>query len=201
MQQLLIATHNLGKLREYRDLLADLSLDVVNLDEANIDFDVEETGTTFTENAILKARTYAEAAGLWTWADDSGLEVDALDGRPGVYSARYAGPGASDEDRYRKLIADLQQEPDKPRSARFRCVVALATPDGRVETATGSIEGLIIDTPRGNHGFGYDPVFFIPEYDATMAELPAEVKNRISHRGIASVSAKELLSRMIVKEL
>ena len=201
MQQLLIATHNLGKLREYRDLLADLSLDVVNLDEADINFDVEETGTTFAENAILKARTYAEAAGLWTWADDSGLEVDALDGRPGIYSARYAGPGASDEDRYRKLIADLQQEPDKPRSARFRCVVALATPDGRVETAAGAIEGLIIDSPRGDHGFGYDPVFFIPEYGATMAELPAEVKNRISHRGIASVLAKELLSRMIVKEL
>lgn len=201
MQQLLIATHNLGKLREYRDLLADLSLDVVNLDEVNIDFDVDESGTTFAENAILKARTYADAAGLWTWADDSGLEVDALDGRPGVYSARYAGPNASDEDRYRKLIADLQQAPDRPRSARFRCVVALATPDGRVETAAGAIEGLIIDMPRGNHGFGYDPVFFIPEYGSTMAELPAAVKNRISHRGIASVSAKELLSRMIVEEL
>lgn len=197
MQQLLIATHNIGKLREYRSLLADLDLEVVNLDEAGIGFDVEETGTTFAENAILKARTYAEASGLWAWADDSGLEVDALDGRPGIYSARYAGPGASDEDRYRKLIADLQHQSDENWTARFRCIVALATPDGHIETAGGAVEGVIIDTPRGENGFGYDPVFFMPERDATMAELPDEVKNRISHRGKAAVAAKEILSGMI----
>ncbi len=197
MQKLLIATHNAGKLLEYRGLLADLALDVVNLDEAGIRFDVEETGSTFSENAILKARTYAEASGLWTWADDSGLEVDALGGRPGIYSARYAGPAASDEDRYRKLIAELEQQPDEAWSARFRCVVALATPDGRVETVDDTVEGIIIDRPRGKNGFGYDPVFFMPERDATMAELPAEVKNQISHRGKASLAAKEVLSRMI----
>ncbi len=197
MQKLLIATHNPGKLLEYRSLLADLDLDVVNLDEAGIGFDVEETGSTFAENAILKARTYADASGLWTWADDSGLEVDALGGRPGIYSARYAGPDASDEDRYRKLIAELEQQPERDWRARFRCVVALATPDGRVETIGDTVEGIIIDGPRGDHGFGYDPIFFMPERDATMAELPAEIKNQISHRGKAALAAKEVLSRMI----
>jgi XTP/dITP diphosphohydrolase len=197
MQQLLIATHNIGKLREYRSLLADLTLDIVNLDEAGIRFDVEETGSTFAENAILKARTYAEASGLWTWADDSGLEVDALGGRPGIYSARYAGPSASDEDRYHKLIAELQQQPGESWTARFRCVVALATPDGRIETIGDTVEGVIIDTPRGEHGFGYDPVFFMPERDATMAELADKVKNQISHRGKAALAAKEVLSQMI----
>ena len=197
MQKLLIATHNSGKLEEYRSLLADLALDVVSLEAAGIDFDVEETGSTFAENAILKARTYAQASGLWTWADDSGLEVDALNGRPGIYSARYAGPDASDEDRYRKLIAELEQLAADNWHARFRCVVALATPDGRVETIGDTVEGIIIDAPRGDHGFGYDPVFFMPERDATMAELPAEIKNQISHRGKAALAAKEMLRRMI----
>lgn len=197
MQTLLIATHNQGKLREYRALLADLPLTVVNLDEAGIAFDVDETGTTFAENALLKARAYAQATGLLTWADDSGLEVDALDGAPGVYSARYAGPGASDEDRYRKLVRELAAMPAAPRTARFRCVVALVTPDGQAYTTDGTCEGEIIDEPRGSHGFGYDPVFFLPELDQTMAELPPEVKNRISHRGRASVAARELLARLL----
>src|SRR5690606_23017917 len=141
----------------------------------------------------LKARGYAEMTGLWTLADDSGLEVDALDGRPGVYSARYAGPGRSDQDRYRALLAELQAIPDAARTARFRCVVAIALPFGQVYTAEGAIEGVIIDQPRGDGGFGYDPIFYIPEHNATMAELPAATKNRISHRGQAAAKAKALL--------
>lgn len=200
MQRLLIATHNRGKLEEYRSLLADMALAVVNLDEAGVTFDVEETGTTFAENAILKARTYADATGLWTWADDSGLEVDALDGRPGIRSARYAGPGATDEDRYLALLQEIARFPERERTARFQCVVALATPDGRVETTAGTVEGLILERPRGNHGFGYDPVFYLPQYDATMAELPQETKNRISHRGQAAVLAKQSLTRMLSQQ-
>ena len=197
MQKLLIATHNQGKLNEYRELLADLELTVVNLDEAGIDFDVEETGETFTENAVLKAQTYAKATKLWTWADDSGLEVDALDGRPGVYSARYAGPEATDEERYCKLLDELKTYPDEQRTARFRCVVALATPEGHVETTSGAVEGVILDKPRGNNGFGYDPIFFMPELDASMADLEPEMKNRISHRGKAATSAKAVLRKML----
>ena len=197
MQTLLIATHNQGKLREYRALLADLPLKVVNLDEAGVDFDVDETGTTFAENALLKARAYAAATGLLTWADDSGLEVDALDGAPGVYSARYAGPDATDEDRYRKLLHTLAAQPDAPRTARFRCVVALVTPDGAAYTTDGVCPGVIIDEPRGSHGFGYDPVFLLPDLGQTMAELPPATKNRISHRGRAAAAAKTVLADLL----
>ena len=197
MQTLLIATHNQGKLREYRALLADLPLKVVNLDEAGVDFDVDETGTTFAENALLKARAYAAATGLLTWADDSGLEVDALDGAPGVYSARYAGPDATDADRYHKLLRTLAAQPDAPRTARFRCVVALVTPDGAAFTTDGVCPGVIIDAPRGSHGFGYDPVFLLPDLGQTMAELPPETKNRISHRGRAAAAAKTLLADLL----
>lgn len=200
MQTLLIATHNPGKVREYRALLADLPLKVVHLDEAGITFDVEENGTTFAENARLKARAYAAASGLLTWADDSGLEVDALDGAPGVYSARYAGPDATDEDRYRKLLRELDARPDAPRSARFHCVVALVSPAGAEYTVDGTCEGEIIDTPRGTHGFGYDPVFFLPGMEMTMAELAPHEKNRISHRGRAAAAAKSILAELLLAE-
>ena len=128
MKKLLIATHNAGKVEEYRQLLADLPLTISSLDDEGISVDVEETGVTFSENAVLKARAYAEMTGLWTWADDSGLEVEALDGRPGVYSARYAGPGASAAERNTKLIGELQALSATDRTARFRCVVALCLP-------------------------------------------------------------------------
>ena len=198
MQKLLVATHNQGKIKEYSILLADLPLEVTSLEDEGVTVDVEETGSTFAENAILKAKTYAEMTGLWTWADDSGLEVDALDGRPGVYSARYAGPDATDRDRYLKLIDELQHT-DGVRTARFRCVVALCTPDGRSFTREGAVEGEIIDTPRGAHGFGYDPVFWMTEHGATMAELPPEVKNQISHRGQAAQAAKTLLRELLTE--
>lgn len=194
--RLLIATHNSGKAREYRELLADLPLEVTWLDAEGVAFEVEETGATFEENAVLKARAYAAATGLLTWADDSGLEVDALDGAPGVYSARYGAPlAASDEERYRLLLSRLEGMPDEARTARFRCVVALATPEGRVATVDGACEGRIGHEPRGQNGFGYDPVFLPADYDyrRTLAELESSVKNQISHRGRAARRAREVL--------
>ena len=195
--RLLVATHNRGKMREYAALLADLPVEVTWLDAVGIDTEVDETGKTFAENAILKARAYAAMSGLLTWADDSGLEVDALDGRPGVYSARYGGPGLSDDARYRALLAELAGVPDAERTARFHCVVAIAQPDGTVVTADGTVEGTILHEARGNNGFGYDPVFFVTGHNASMAELPAAVKNRISHRARAAANARALLARWV----
>lgn len=194
--QLLLATRNPGKIREYTALLADLPLEVTSLDAQSIDLDVAETGTTFQENALLKAHTYARLSGLWTWADDSGLEVDALNGEPGVYSARYAGPGASDADRYRKLLSALGDLPSARRTARFRCVIAIVAPDGRSYTCSGSVEGLILREPVGDQGFGYDPIFWLPQFELSMAQLSPEQKNRISHRGKAAAAAKELLREL-----
>lgn len=197
MQKLLVATHNQGKVREYRELLAELPLEVTYLDAEGITLEVEETGATFEENARLKAVTYAAASGLWTWADDSGLQVDALDGAPGVFSARYAGVGATDADRYRKLLDALTGISWDQRTARFRCTVALATPDGVVRTADGVCEGVIAFGPAGDNGFGYDPVFYMPDQNATMAQLPAELKNQVSHRARASQKALLLLKEML----
>lgn len=197
MRKLLVATHNQGKVREYRELLADLPLEVTYLDAEGITLEVEETGTTFEENAVLKASTYARLSGLWTWADDSGLQVDALGGAPGVYSARYAGEGATDKDRYRKLLDALTGVPWEQRTARFRCTVALATPEGVVRTADGKCEGVIAFGPAGENGFGYDPVFYMPEANATMAQLPPDTKNQISHRARASQEALVLLREMV----
>jgi XTP/dITP diphosphohydrolase len=197
MRTLLVATHNQGKIREYRSLLADLPLTVTWLDQEGVTFEVAETGSTFVENACLKAEQYANLTGLWTWADDSGLEVDALGGEPGVYSARYGGPGLTDRDRYLRLLAALADLPSAPRTARFRCVVAIAAPGGPIYTVEGTVEGEIIDTPRGESGFGYDPIFYLPAHGATMAELSPTVKNRISHRGLAAANAARLLAALI----
>ena len=199
MRTLLIATHNQGKIREYRALLAELPLVVTWLDDEGVTLEVDETGATFTENATLKAATYARLTGLWTWADDSGLEVDALGGRPGVLSARYGGPGLSDGERMRRLLDELRSAPLAERTGRFRCVVAIATPDGPIYTAEGAIEGLIVDQPRGAGGFGYDPVFFVPDYGMTMAELSPLIKNRISHRAVAAAHARRLLSILLAQ--
>ncbi len=200
MQTLLVATHNRGKLREYQELLRDLPVRLVYLDEVGIHEDVPETGSTFEENAVQKATAYARLSGLLTLADDSGLEVDALGGRPGVHSARYAGPNASDEARIRKLLAELDGVPPEQRTARFRCVIAIATPAGDVITATGTVEGVIADAPRGHHGFGYDPVFYLPDRGCTMAELPPEEKNRISHRARAAQAIKPRLREMLTMD-
>lgn len=197
--KLLLATHNAGKIREYAALLADLPLTVTSLRAEGIDQDVEETGTTFAENARLKAETYATWSGLWTWADDSGLEVDVLEGAPGVYSARYGGPGLSDRQRYEKLLAALRPFPPPTWTARFRCVVALALPPYETLLVEETVEGMITDRPRGEHGFGYDPVFYLPPYDATMAELPPTIKNQISHRAKAAAKAKQQLAQFMAR--
>jgi XTP/dITP diphosphohydrolase len=197
LRKLLIATHNQGKVREYRELLSGLPLEVTYLDAEGITREVEETGATMEENARLKASEYAELSGLWTWADDSGLEVDALGGAPGVYSARYAGEGATDADRYRKLLDALTGVPWDSRSARFRCAVALATPEGEMRVTEGVCEGVIAFGPAGENGFGYDPVFYMPERGATMAQLPSELKNQVSHRARASQKALLLLQGMV----
>ncbi len=197
MRRLLVATHNQGKVREYRELLKDLPIEVTYLDAEGITVDVEETGATLEENARLKAATYAGLSGLWTWADDSGLEVDALGGAPGVYSARYAGEGATDADRYRKLLDALTGVPWDRRTARFRCTVALATAEGECCVAHGACEGVIAFGPAGEHGFGYDPVFYMPDHGATMAQLAAEEKNRVSHRARASQAAAKLLAELL----
>lgn len=197
-QKLLIATHNQGKLREYQTLLADLPLTVTSLELEGVTTDVEETGATFAANAILKATAYAQMTGLMTWADDSGIEVDPLDGRPGVYSARYGGVGLTDQQRYVQILTELHAKP-KPWTARFRCVVALALPDGVVQTVEDRVEGLITDAPRGDQGFGYDPIFFLPDFQCTMAELAPAQKNAISHRGKASLHARHLLAKLLAQ--
>jgi len=193
---LLVATRNPGKLRELNQLLSGLPIRAISLAEAGICEDIPETGRTFVENATLKARGYAALSGLTTLADDSGLEVDALGGAPGVQSARWAGPHASDMDRILLLLERLQGVPPQQRGAQFRCVVAIATPSLEVCTTEGIVRGQIIDQPRGSHGFGYDPVFFIPECGLTMAELEPEEKNRISHRARALQAARPILARL-----
>ncbi|NOZ07126.1 MAG: XTP/dITP diphosphatase [Chloroflexi bacterium] len=191
--RLLIATHNQGKIREYKHLLAGIPFRLVGLDEVGIFHDVEETGDTFSENAILKAQAYSRESGLLTLADDSGLEVDALLGEPGVRSSRYAGPGAGDPERIAFLLQKLAQAESPVRTARFRCVIAIAQPAGETVTAEGTCEGVIADTPRGSGGFGYDPIFYLPDQGCTMAELSSEAKNQISHRARAVHRARDLL--------
>jgi XTP/dITP diphosphohydrolase len=197
-QRLLVATHNKGKVAEYADILGRDGIDWLTLDQAGVSEDVAETGATFAENAILKAEAYARMTGLLTLADDSGLEVDALGGEPGVLTARYGGPGLSIPERYGLLLSRLSRTPDADRAARFRCVVALAAPDGAIlGTAEGVCEGVIGREPVGEGGFGYDPVFFIPDQGMTMAQLPAIEKHRISHRGRATRAIAPLLREQL----
>jgi XTP/dITP diphosphohydrolase len=191
--KLLLATNNRGKVREYKSLLRGTPYEIVTLADAGITAEVSETGRTFEENARLKATSLAAASGLLTLADDSGLEVDALGGEPGVISARYAGENASDSNRVKFLLEKLKDIPERKRTARFRCVIAIASPGGRVELFSGECRGIITKSPRGYNGFGYDPVFYIPELGKTMAELPPQEKDRISHRARAAEKAREFL--------
>jgi XTP/dITP diphosphohydrolase len=195
MPTLLIATTNQGKLREYAAIFGGLGLELRSLADVGITDDVEETGVTFGENARLKAEYYAQRSGLWTLADDSGLEVAALGGEPGVYSARYAGPGASDADRIALLLRKLEGVPFHARLGRFVCVIALARPGHPTEEVEGVLPGVIEQAPRGSGGFGYDPIFYVVDEDKTLAELPAERKNQISHRARAAQAAREVLDR------
>jgi len=194
--RLLLATNNQGKVREYKRLLEGVPFTLITPAEVGIEANVEENGETFEENAILKATTMTAASGLPSLADDSGLEVYALNGEPGVRSARYAGPNATDAQKVSFLLKKLKNVPEGLRQARFRCVIAIALPGGRVELASGECEGEITLEPRGGQGFGYDPVFFIPVLNKTMAELPPDIKNQISHRARAAEKARVLLENL-----
>ncbi|MFA5835434.1 MAG: RdgB/HAM1 family non-canonical purine NTP pyrophosphatase [Bellilinea sp.] len=200
--RLLIASSNRGKLREIQAVLAGLPVELVLPADLGLEIQVDETGATYAENAALKARAYCQASGLLTLADDSGLEVDALNGAPGLHSARFSpNPGASDADRRALLIHTLSNIPVPPDApgwpAHFHCTVAVAEPGGALHTTEGRCDGFIITKERGHNGFGYDPIFFIPAEDATMAELPEERKNQISHRARALQASLSLLRQMI----
>jgi len=194
--KLLLATNNEAKVREYRSLLQKLPFELVTLAELGMTVIVNEVGESLEENARLKATVLAAKSQLLALADDSGLEVDALGGEPGRLSARYAGEKASDRDRINYLLARLKGVPWEKRSARFRCVIAIATPDGKVEFCSGECRGVITFEPTGEQGFGYDPIFYLPELDKTMAELPLEIKNQVSHRGQAARKVRQVLNRV-----
>ncbi|WP_088006580.1 XTP/dITP diphosphatase [Indiicoccus explosivorum] len=185
MKQVIIATNNKGKAKDFEALLVPLGYEVLTLQDIDKDIDVEETGTTFEENAILKAEETAAILGKPVISDDSGLEIDALGGEPGVYSARYAGEQKNDDANIDKVLEKLEGVPDEKRTARFRCVLAIAAPGEKTETFSGTCGGRILTGRRGTHGFGYDPIFFVPALDKAMAELKPEEKAEISHRGNA----------------
>jgi len=195
MSKLLLATNNQDKVREYRSLLQNLPFELLTPAELGITTVVREVGQSLEENAGLKATVLAAESQLLALADDSGLEVDALNGEPGRLSARYAGENASDKDKVSYLLARLKGVPQPKRSARFRCVIAIATPEGKVEFCSGECPGFITSEPRGKQGFGYDPIFYLPELDKTMAELTLEAKNQISHRGQAARKVPQMLER------
>ena len=194
MARLLIATTNRGKLEEYRELLAGLPVELVDLPGAGITQVIPEDGATFEANARMKAVGYARLSGLITLADDSGLEVAALDGAPGVHSARYGGADSTDADRYRLVLEQLDGVPFHERLARFTCVIAIAVPNGTITTVEGTVGGVIEFAPRGEHGFGYDPIFLLLDRGLTMAELSSAEKNRISHRAQAATKARAILA-------
>jgi XTP/dITP diphosphohydrolase len=196
MKKLLLATTNKGKIGEYRYLFRGLPFEIVSPMQENIDIDVDEKFMTLEDNARQKALEYAERSGIITVADDSGLEVDALGGEPGVRSSRYAGEGASDEDRVNYLLSKLEGVPPGKRTARFRCVIAIADKSGIRAICNGECNGTIAFEPKGENGFGYDPIFFLPELNKTLAELSTKTKNNLSHRANAAREARPILSRL-----
>jgi XTP/dITP diphosphohydrolase len=196
MPTLLLATSNPGKIREYRFLLDGLGYQITTLAEEGITKVVTESGNSYEQNARSKAGAYAKFSQLIALADDSGLEVDALNGDPGVKSARFAGKAATDPERVSLLLARLNRVPWEQRTAHFKCIIAIATPEGQSEMCYGECHGMIALEPKGENGFGYDPVFFLPELGNTMAELPLEMKNRISHRALASQKARQVLKQL-----
>ena len=194
--KLLLATNNEGKIREYKSLLSGLACELVTLADLGLAIKVNEVGGSLEENASIKATVLTAESNLAALADDSGLEVDALGGKPGPLSARYAGEGASDKERVNYLLSQLKSVPWEKRSARFKCVIAIATPSGGVELCSGECRGVIAFEPRGEEGFGYDPVFYLPRLDKTMAELPLETKNQVSHRGQAVREVRKVLEKL-----
>jgi XTP/dITP diphosphohydrolase len=198
MPKLLVATNNAGKIGEYRALLAGCGWEIITPAEIGVDLGDDEPHDTYAENAALKARRGAEASGLVTLADDSGIEIDALGGQPGVRSARFLGDDATYAERFAEINRRLAGLPRAQRGARFVCVIAVADPKtGAIRYAEGSVGGLIAEEPRGEGGFGYDPIFWVPQHSATMAELPQHEKDIISHRGRASAPAREILKELL----
>jgi len=196
MPRLLLATSNPGKIKEYRFLLDGLGYKITTLAEEGIAEVVSESGNNYEQNARLKALTYAKLSQLTALADDSGLEVDALSGDPGVKSARFAGEAATDADKVSLLLVKLNGVPWEQRTACFKCVIAIASPEGQFEVCYGECHGMIVLEAKGENGFGYDPIFFLPEIGKTMAELPFEMKNQISHRARASQKARQVLQQL-----
>ncbi len=196
MKKLLIATNNKGKVKELQDLLKNSDFEIVTPADINLDLEVEEDGTTYAENATKKAEAFAQASGLISLADDSGLEVDALDGAPGLYSARYhPKPGATDSDRRAYMLENLKDK-QRPWTAHFHATIAIAVPDKNIHVAEGNCYGEIIPEERGTGGFGYDPIFLLTELNKTMAELEMEEKNRLSHRAKAVLNAIPILKKI-----
>jgi XTP/dITP diphosphohydrolase len=196
MPKLLLATFNPGKIREYRFLLDYAGYQITTLAEEGIVKAVVESGINYEQNARLKALAYAKLSQITTLADDSGLEVDALNGEPGVKSARFAGESATDAEKVNLLLTKLNGVPWERRTARFKCVIAIANPGGRIELCYGDCPGIITLEAKGENGFGYDPIFFLPEMGKTMAELSFEIKNQISHRARASQEALQILHQL-----
>ncbi len=190
IKEILLATNNQGKVKEMKSILSDLGIDVYSLKDKGIDIDVEEDKKTFEENALKKAEEISKISGMITVSDDSGLEVYALDLRPGIYSARYAGEGATSDMLCEKLLSEMENVPDSERGARFVSVAAIVYPNGKKLTLRGECEGTIIKEKRGSGGFGYDPVFYIEEKGQTFSEMPLEEKNKISHRAKAFAKLK-----------
>lgn len=198
MKKFIVATRNKGKLKEIEEILRGMNLEVISMEQAGIDEDIEEYGSTFEENALIKAREVHKITGELVMADDSGLEVDFLNGAPGIYSSRFAGEGASDADRNNKLLQLLENVPFENRKARFVCAIAVILPDGSHFTVRGTFEGYIGLEPIGENGFGYDPLFYVPEYDKTAAQLEPSQKHEISHRGKAlKLMLSELKERLV----
>jgi len=192
-KRIIFATGNQGKMKEIKMILADLDVEVLSLKEAGIEADIVEDGKTFEENAVIKAKTIMEMTGDIVLADDSGLEIDYLNKEPGIYSARYMGEDTSYDIKNNNLIGRLNGVPDEERTARFVCVIAAAFPNGDILTTAGTIEGIIGYEIKGSNGFGYDPIFYLPQYQCTTAELDMELKNELSHRGKALRAMKEQL--------
>jgi XTP/dITP diphosphohydrolase len=196
-KRIIFATGNEGKMREIRMILADLGIPVVSLKEAGISADIEENGQTFAENAVIKAKTIMEQTGEIAMADDSGLAIDYLDGAPGIYSARFMGEDTSYDIKNQALIEKLAGVPDEQRTARFVCAIACAFPDGTILESSGTMEGRIGYEISGANGFGYDPIFYLPQYGCTSAQITPEQKNALSHRGRALRAMKEKLADLI----
>jgi XTP/dITP diphosphohydrolase len=198
MQKIIFATSNEGKMKEIREILGDLDVELLSLKDAILSPDIEENGATFEENAIIKAKQVMELTGEIVLADDSGLEVDYLDKAPGIYSARFMGENTSYVIKNQYIIDQLARAKDEERSARFVCAIACAFPDGEVITRRAAIEGFIAKEISGSGGFGYDPIFYVPEYNCTTAQMPSGLKNEISHRGKALIAMKEEIRKYLL---